>query len=137
VEYFRKDGREVPDTLAVTLDFPNEVVVSWRSTFSNLYPEHVNRPNGATLTGESPTPSHMANWIECIRSRSTPNASVKLGYRSTVACHMGNLSYRQKRKITWQEAKAFSSNFDGGQPTARGAKAGEVSTTQSRHEFVS
>ena len=31
-----KDGREVPDTIAVTLDFP-EVVVTWQSTFSNAH----------------------------------------------------------------------------------------------------
>jgi len=144
--FSEKDGREVPDTIAVTLDFPNDVVVSWRSTFSNrryglgqrilgrdgtieyvagandmvsgesreqirYFPEQINRPNGTALTGESPTPSHMANWIECIRSRGTPNAPVELGYRSAVACHMANLSYRQKRRITCEEAKAFQPEF--------------------------
>jgi predicted dehydrogenase len=32
--FSEKDGREVPDTIAVTLDFP-EVVLTWQSTFSN------------------------------------------------------------------------------------------------------
>jgi predicted dehydrogenase len=32
--FSEKDGREVPDTIAVTLDFP-ETVVTWQSTFSN------------------------------------------------------------------------------------------------------
>ena len=30
--FSEKDGRQVPDTIAVTLDFPNEVVVTWQST---------------------------------------------------------------------------------------------------------
>jgi energy-coupling factor transporter ATP-binding protein EcfA2 len=63
------------------------------------------------LTGKSPTPSHMANWIDCMRTRKTPNAPVELGYRSAVAAHMANLSYRQQRRITLAEAKAFQPEF--------------------------
>src|SRR6266566_190282 len=33
--FSEKDGREVPDTIAVTLDFPGDIVVTWQSTFSN------------------------------------------------------------------------------------------------------
>jgi predicted dehydrogenase len=33
--FSEKDGREVPDTIAVTLDFPEDLVVTWQSTFSN------------------------------------------------------------------------------------------------------
>ena len=144
--FSEKDGREVPDTISVTLDFPDDLVVTWQSTFSNrrfglgqrilgrdgtieyvagandmvsgkseeqirYYPESVNRPNGAMLTGESPTPSHMANWIDCIRSRKTPNAPVELGYRTAVVAHMSNLSYREKRRVTLEEAKAFQPEF--------------------------
>jgi predicted dehydrogenase len=144
--FAEKDGREVPDTIAVTLDFPNDMVVTWQSTFSNgtyglgqrilgsdgtieyiagandmvtgksqesirYYPEAVNRPSGAALTGESPTPSHMANWIECMRSRKPPNAPVELGYRSAIAAHMANLSYREKRRVTLDEARAAKVEF--------------------------
>jgi predicted dehydrogenase len=144
--FSEKDGREVPDTISVTLDFPNDLVVTWQSTFSNrryglgqrilgrdgtieyvagandmvsgksdeqirYYPESVNRPNAATLTGESPTPSHMANWVDCMRSRKTPNSAVELGYRTAVVAHMSNLSYREKRRVTLEEAKAFQPEF--------------------------
>ena len=144
--FSEKDGREVPDTISVTLDFPDDLVVTWQSTFSNrrfglgqrilgrdgtieyvagandmvsgkseeqirYYPESVNRPNGAMVTGASPTPSHMANWIDCMRSRKTPNAPVELGYRTAVVAHMSNLSYREKRRVTLEEAKAFQPEF--------------------------
>ena len=33
--YSEKDGRQVPDTIAVTLEFPNDLTVLWQSTFSN------------------------------------------------------------------------------------------------------
>jgi len=115
--FSEKDGRQVPDTIAVTIDFPNDMVVTFQSTFSNhryglgqrilgsdgtieyvaaandmvtgrsedevdYYPEDVNRPNGPAIKGESPSQNHIANWIDCMRSRKTPNASVELGYRS-------------------------------------------------------
>src|SRR6202521_698090 len=35
--FSEKDGREVPDTIAVTLDFPQDIVVTWQSTFSNSH----------------------------------------------------------------------------------------------------
>jgi predicted dehydrogenase len=33
--FSEKDGRQVPDTISVTLEYPNDVVVLWQSTFSN------------------------------------------------------------------------------------------------------
>ena len=139
--FSEKDGREVPDTIAVTLDFPNDVVVTWQSTFSNsrfglgdrilgshgtvervagasdmvtgqvisgthYYPEKANRADGVPLTLETPDQDHMANWIECVRSRKEPNAHVEIGYRSAVAAHMANLAYRQRERITFEKATA-------------------------------
>jgi len=130
--FSEKDGREVPDTIAVTLDFPNDMVVTWQSTFSNrhyelgdhilgsdgtlehhfeeplqYWPEKVNRPSGEAKRGESPDQNHMQNWIDCIRSRGTPNAPAEIGYRSAIAVHMANLAYKNKKRITLEEAKAI------------------------------
>jgi len=139
--FSEKDGRQVPDTIVVTLEFPVDTVVTWQSTFSNshyglgerilgsdgtiehiegasdmvresgrnvinYYPEKVNRPQGAALTGSTPGQNHMQNWLDCIRSRKTPNAPPETGYRSAIACHMANISYRQKQRVTFEEAKA-------------------------------
>jgi predicted dehydrogenase len=139
--FSEKDGREVPDTIAVTLDFPNDTVVTWQSTFSNsryglgehflgsdgtiehvagandmvrdnsqestrYFPEKANRAKGAALTAQTPGQNHMANWIDCMRSRKTPNASVDIGYRSAIAAHMANVAYRQKQRVTLEMAKS-------------------------------
>jgi predicted dehydrogenase len=144
--FSEKDGREVPDTIAVTLDFPNDLVVTWQSTFSNrhyglgerilgsdgtiehgfgesdmvkgesgeriaYYPEKVNRSQGAALTGKTKDQDHMTNWVDCIRSRKTPNGTVDIGHRSAVASHMANLAYRRKQRITLEEAKAFKPEY--------------------------
>lgn len=134
--FSEKDGREVPDTIAVTLDFPKDIVVTWQSTFSNkhyelgdrilgsdgtlehhfgealqYWPEKVNRPDGESMKGKTQDQNHMQNWIDCIRSRGTPNAPVDLGYRSAIAVHMANLSYKNKKRITFEEAKAITPDF--------------------------
>jgi predicted dehydrogenase len=131
-----KDGREVPDTIAVTLDFPKDIVVTWQSTFSNkhyglgdrilgsdgtcehhfdealeYWPEKTNRPEGESMKGRTHDQDHMKNWVECIRSRGTPNAPAEIGYRSAIAVHMANLSYRSNKRITLEEAKAFTPEF--------------------------
>ncbi|HVH86274.1 MAG TPA: hypothetical protein VM912_06090, partial [Terriglobales bacterium] len=75
---------------------------------TRYYPEKVNRKDGAALTGETPDQNHMQNWIDCVRSRKQPNATVEIGYLSAVAGHMANLAYRNKRRITWDEAKSMN-----------------------------
>jgi predicted dehydrogenase len=133
--FSEKDGREVPDTIVVTLDFP-DLVVTWQSSFSNkhydmsdrilgsdgtlehhfeqpldYWPEKVNRPNGESKRGNSRNQDHMANWVDCIRSRGTPNAPPEIGYRSAIAVHMANLSYKNQRRMTLEDAKAITPEF--------------------------
>lgn len=140
--FSEKDGREVPDTISVTLEFPQDIMVNWRSTFSNnhyglgehilgsdgtiehvsgeqdmvtgrsasairYFPEKVNRPGGAALVGSTPDQNHMANWVDCMRSRKQPNASVEIGYLSAIAGHMANIAYRRKERVTWEMARSL------------------------------
>jgi hypothetical protein len=82
-------------------------MVTGKSVSSITYlPEKINNPDGAMVKGESTDTDHMANWFECIRDRKQPNASVDIGYKSAIAAHMSNLAYRQKRRITLEEAMA-------------------------------
>ena len=76
-----------------------------------IYPEKVNRPEAPRSKGESKDQDHMANWIDCVRTRKTPNAPVEIGYRSAMAVHMSNISYRQKQRVTLEEARAFKTQF--------------------------
>ncbi len=46
----------------------------------------------------------MANFLDCVRSRRQPNAPVELGYRTAVVAHMANLAYRERRRVTREEA---------------------------------
>lgn len=129
--FSEQDGRQVPDTFNVTLEYPGMIVV-WQSTFSNshfalgervlgshgtmesinfgpstFWPEKANNPGVETMQGTSKGVNHMANWFECIRSRSqATNAPIEVGYRTAIAGHMANLSYRRKQRVTLEEAMA-------------------------------
>ncbi len=138
--FSEKDGREVPDTINVILDYPNEVTVAWQSTFSNsryglgcrilgsdgtiewlagttdmvsgksasgwtYAPEKLNRPTGEIIKGDAKGDNHYINFVECVRSRKEPNTPVEIGYRSAIAAHMANLSYRRKEKVTLDTAR--------------------------------
>ncbi len=42
---------------------------------------------------------HMQNFLDCVRSRKTPNGDVLVGHRSAQASHLGNLAYLERRRI--------------------------------------
>jgi predicted dehydrogenase len=128
--YLWKDGREVPDTMNVTLEQPEEMLITWDSGFGNnqlgitedvlgtdgtitrgqairYAPQKVNRPDGVEALGRTLTAphAHMQNFIDCIRTGREPNCPFELGYRVSVACHMALESYRLGRAVRWDSAR--------------------------------
>jgi predicted dehydrogenase len=128
--YLWKDGREVPDTMSVSMQHPEEILFTWDSGFGNnelgitedvmgtdgtianasemdgpvrYLPQKVNRPGGTEVVGQRKTPesAHMQNFLDCIRSGQEPNAPFELGFRVAIACRMAVDSYRASRPIRW------------------------------------
>ncbi|MGJ5817074.1 Gfo/Idh/MocA family protein [Paludibaculum fermentans] len=124
--YLWKDGREVPDTMNVALEQPEDLLWSWDSGFGNDYlgfsedvlgtdgtvsrservtytPQAVNRKDAAVLRGSTPTvpACHMKNFVESIRASKEPNCPFGLGFRVAIACRMAVESYRQGRRVRW------------------------------------
>ena len=152
--FSERDGREVPDTIAVTLDFPNDLVVTWQSTFSNkhfglgehilgsdgtiehgwgesdmvngeegefirYYPEKVNRPHRAALTGKTPDLDHMAKM--CIRDSpySLPwsNSNPTFTYRDNVTKSLGKHKLEFGGYFVNAEKNEYSFSDQGGDLT--------------------
>jgi predicted dehydrogenase len=128
--YLWKDGRELPDTMSVTLEQPEEMLITWDSGFGNnqlgvtedvlgtdgtisrgqqirLTPQKVNRPDGAELLGRTMTApnAHMQNFIDCIRSGRETACPFDLGYRVSIACRMALESHRLGRSVRWDAAR--------------------------------
>ena len=128
--YLWKDGREVPDTMNVTMEQPEEMLISWDSGFGNnalgvsedvlgtdgtiskghqirYAPQKVNRPDGTEMVGNTTASpiAHMENFFDCIRSGKPTNCPFELGYRVSIACRMAVDSYRKGRTMQWDSVK--------------------------------
>ncbi|MBI1897727.1 MAG: Gfo/Idh/MocA family oxidoreductase [Acidobacteria bacterium] len=131
--YLWKDGREVPDTMNVSMEHPEEILFSWDSGFGNNHlgssedvlgtdgtiskaqqirysPQKVNRPAAGEIAGQSrtrgnETNAHMQNFLDSVRGLATPNCPFEVGYRVSIACRMAVDSYRQGRTLKWDAAR--------------------------------
>ncbi len=45
---------------------------------------------------------HLSNWLECVRSRKTPNAPAEVGVSAASAAHLGNIALRENRIARWE-----------------------------------
>ncbi len=124
--YLWKDGREVPDTMSVAMEHPEEMLFTWVSGFGNNHlgssedvlgtdgtiskaqqirytPQKVNRPAGLEMIGSARTApnAHMQNFLDAIRTGVAVNCPFEVGYRTSIACRMAVESYRQGRSIKW------------------------------------
>ncbi len=125
-----KDGREVPDTMNVSMQHGEELLFTWSSGFGNNHlgssenvlgtdgtivkaqqiryvPQKVNQPRAAEVLGRTPTApqAHMRNFFDAIRTGKEPNCPFELGYRVSVACRMAVESYRLGRTVRWDPVK--------------------------------
>lgn len=68
--FSEKDGRQVPDTISVSLEYPNDLIVLWQSTFSNS-----RYGLGEHFLGRTGTIEHVAGATDMVtgRSRSAVN----------------------------------------------------------------
>jgi hypothetical protein len=124
--YLWKDGREVPDTMNVSLEQPEEMLISWDSGFGNdqlrvaeevlgtdgtisrsqqirYTPQKINRPDGVEMLGRAPTSpnAHMQNFFDCMRTGKETNCPFDLAFRVSIACRMAVQSYHHERTVRW------------------------------------
>jgi len=50
------------------------------------------------------TDLHVANFLECVRSRRRPTAPVALGFQAALVVQMANMSWKQGRRLRWNAA---------------------------------
>jgi predicted dehydrogenase len=51
---------------------------------------------------------HLSNWLECIRSRKTPNSPVEAGVSAASAAHLGNIALRTDSVAHWKDQQQAS-----------------------------
>lgn len=77
---------------------------------ANLLPnmalaEAVKVESGANTGADPSTTAHVKNWMDCIRSRKTPNADVVAGYNHSVALCMTIAALHTGRRVSFDDKK--------------------------------
>jgi hypothetical protein len=68
-------------------------------------PNAAKTETAADTGGDPMTSLHMRNWMECVHSRKTPNASVEAGYNHSVANIMARTAMETGKKVTFDDTK--------------------------------
>ena len=77
--FSEKDGREVPDTIAVTLNYPNDIVVLWQSVFNNSH-----YGLGERLLGSDGTIEHVSGVTDMVTGKSASKVGATASIRSVI-----------------------------------------------------
>ena len=134
-QYVEKDGRDIPDTFMMTVDYPSDYSVMLVSTLTNdtEVPSRIYGKFGTLDLGDEPrlrangefVPEFKAkngdavearlerqarrdlvgNFLDVIRGEGTLHCNAELGAATMVAIKMGVEAYRQRRTLTWDARK--------------------------------
>ncbi len=127
------DGRTAPDTISIQLEYPSKWIATFDATLvpgargaalelmgtnGRLYIDRAGytyQEMAQRRAAASPEPivvrntksleqQHVRNFLDCVKSRQTPNSDIVSGHRSALASHLGKNAYLQKRRVTFNPA---------------------------------
>jgi len=126
--YVYKDGREVEDTFMTLLEYPQEFIVHHTTRLGNSAGTGIRirgvrgtldvergfyngeggkrndcLPKESTKVPmpEKKRPNHMENFIECMRTRKTPVASIDIGYQHMIASVIAQDAMIKQRRLEY------------------------------------
>lgn len=120
--YVWKDGREHADTMECLWEYPKGFLLRYQTRLGNNYPmpeaafygtrgtfdtsswKAIGEGGGDDKLKEEvmvkarESVGHVENWLECLRSRKTPNADIRSGYAHSVASIMAFVAWESGRR---------------------------------------
>jgi predicted dehydrogenase len=120
------DDQETPDTHVVTYEFEGGKAITWeglswspRGSEGEMFGINFHGDEGTLVltdkgykiydmknkelsakAGSGDDSLHLANFLACIRDGRRPTADIEEGHKTTLLCHLGNISHRVGRAIT-------------------------------------
>jgi len=102
----RESGQEQYFSTTGMIDLVKGTVSNGGVEKAKYHEERLPAPKETIVTsantgGDPLTSAHMRNWMECVRSRKDPNASVDAGYGHAIALIMSNAAARTGMRATF------------------------------------
>lgn len=117
-----EDDRETPDTLTVHYEYPGAAIqwehrqwsshgIEGRTAGTAFYGSEgtlvvdrggwkvYDRKDSLTADATDLLGPHIANFLDCVRTRAIPNAPIEVGQRASRLVHLGNLAYRRGTSV--------------------------------------
>ena len=107
--YFRTKGYEIVPEVVTQNEFAARSPVNralekgWRTGAKAMI-------EGKVAEGKILDADHARNFLDCLKSRKTPNCDVEYGHRCTSAAQIANIAHRTRSLLDWDEAKEQFTN---------------------------
>jgi predicted dehydrogenase len=132
------DDRDTPDTMQAIYQFP-KFTMNWEYRFNNQRGLDGGRNHGSEFIGTKGTlivdregyqffpngdpkdieqppklerteSTHWQNFLDCVKTRETPRSGIESMAKTTMLCHLGNISYECGKTVMWDAAKQDITN---------------------------
>jgi hypothetical protein len=126
--YLTHEGRDTADNFNAIVEYPGPINVTFEANVTDLirkdaedivfmgdggrlsifrwgyrfFPADYDKSGGA-VTAERTPDLHVANWLDCVRSRKKANVDEVEGHYAAMACHIANIAYKEGRRVDWQK----------------------------------
>jgi hypothetical protein len=137
--FLANDDRTTPDTMQTLYRFPTWQL-QWEQRQGNEFPLDGGKNNGSEFIGENgtlivdrsavrwfpkdddeekyPGPgdsvrgpnTHWQNFLDCIKTRTQPRSDIASQAKTTMLCHLGNISYQTGTTVKWDAASQDVAN---------------------------
>jgi len=125
---------DTPESVTVAAEYPEDFVAVFTINYAAMrYPNRIDQLNQfdgdqarmdlgretlavykegeetpvITATGSfgKAAEDHVANFLECVRTRATPNATVEKGFQAALVVQLANMSLQRGRRTKWNAAR--------------------------------
>ena len=99
------DSNEITATGGLTERYAKEMNMQANLLTPSKLADTAAVETAANTGADNATTANMRNWMECVRSRKTPNADIEAGYNHSVALCMTIAAIQTGKKATFKDTK--------------------------------